>query len=263
MEYTDTAGTQKSVRSLLKQIGMDEKQAEIYLALLSLKSAKASAVAKLAKQSRSHVYIILRELEEMGLVSEVEQGNVLRFIAEPPERLLSFLKDRERKFRDLQQLVQGAMPALNAMTSAYAGSPRVTVLKGLDGMKQVYRDILTREYVGIYNAQASIDTFGDNIVTMLFGKQATLKGRDLIVNNEGAEQYLLDVPPTKDYQIRLLPKGMDFETDTIVFGDTVTLFAFDDERTIIRIENKKIADTFREWFEVMWNTSKELKSSIL
>lgn len=235
---------------------MDNKQAEIYLALLSLKSAKASAVAKLAKQSRSHTYIILRELEEMGLVSEVEQKSILEFIAEPPERLISLLKDRERKYKDLQQLVEGAMPALNAMTRAYAGSPRVTVLKGLDGMKQVYRDILTREYVGIYNPQSSLEAFGDNIVTMLFGKGATLKGRDLIVDNEGAKQYLKDVPCNANYKIKLLPKDVQFETDTIVFGDTVTLFAFDDERTIIRIDNAKIAQAFRTWFEMMWGISK-------
>lgn len=263
MEKSTTTGTDKSIRSLLRQVGMDEKQAEIYLALLSLKTAKASEVAKLAKQSRSHTYIILRELEEMGLVSEVEQGNILQFIAEPPERLIGYLKERERRFSDLQTLVKGAMPVLNAMTSAYSGTPRVTVLKGLDGMKQVYRDILTHEYVGMYNAQSSIETFGDNIVTMLFGKQATLKGRDLIVNNEGAKQYLKDIPPTKDYKIKLLPEGMDFETDTMVFGDTVVLFAFDDERTVIRIENAQIAAAFKSWFEAMWNISKAPKSSDL
>lgn len=247
----------KSIKPLLRRIGLDEKETEIYLALLSLKSANASSVAKLAKQSRSHSYLILRDLEKKGLVSEIEEEGKLRFIAEPPERLVSYLKDREMEYKELQALVEGAMPLLSSLTTSYVGAPRITVLKGLDGMKQVYRDILVQEFVGIYNAQTSFSTFGDNIVTMLFGKGATLKGRDLIVQNEGAKQYVKDIPPTGDYSVRFLPKGVTFETDTMVYGDAVTMFAFDDERTIIRIENKKIADAFRAWFEVMWSVSEK------
>lgn len=245
----------KSIRPLLQRVGLDEKQTEVYLAILSLKAAGASDIAKLAKQSRSHTYLILRDLEKMGLVSEIEQRGVLQFIAEPPERLMSYLKDREGEYRGLQSLVEGALPVLSSLTKSYVGSPRITVLKGLDGIKQVYRDIFTQKFVGIYNAQTSFDTFDDNIVTMLFGKGAKLRGRDLIVRNEGAKQYLKDIPPDEEYSVRFLPKGVSFETDTIVYGDTVTLFSFDDERTIIRIENKKIADAFRAWFEMMWNVS--------
>jgi len=246
----------KSLRSLLQRVGLEEKESDIYLSLLALKHAKASEIAKHASQSRSHTYLILRELEKKGLIAEIEHGGILQFVAEPPERLLSYLKDREREYKNLQSLVQGAMPLLSNLHASDIEPPRVSVLKGIDGMKLVYRDILAQEYVGIYNAQTSLTTFGDNIVTMLFGKEAQLRGRDLIVDNEGALQYTKDVPPSEGYQIRILPKSMTFQTDTIVYGDTMTLFAFDDERTIIRIENRKIADAFRAWFEILWSASR-------
>ncbi len=256
MQKMETVG-HKSIRPLLKQIGLDDKETEIYLALLSLKAARASDIAKLSRQSRSHAYLILRQLEKKGLVSEIEQDGILKFIAEPPQRLLSYLKDREEQCRTLQSLVQGAMPILSSLTKSYVDSPRITVLKGLDGMKQVYRDALTQKFVGIYNAQAGIDAFGKNIVTMLFGKTATLNGRDLLVQNEGAKVFLKDIQPSDSYSARLLPKGISFDTDTMVYGDTVTIFSFDDERTIIRIENKNIADSFRAWFEMMWMQSQK------
>jgi predicted transcriptional regulator len=241
----------------LKKVGLDDKQIEIYLAVLSLKTAKASEIAALGRQSRSHAYIILRELERMGLVSEIEENRIIRFVAEPPQRLLTYLHDRERQYRELQTLIQGAMPVLTSMTSAYVATPRVTTLKGLEGMKQVYRDILVQEFVGMYNAQTALNVFNENIVTMLFGKEAKLYGRDLLVNNEAATRYCKDIYPHDGYAIRLLPQGITFATDTIVYGDVVTLFAFDEENTIIRIENKHIADTFRAWFEVLWQISAE------
>ena len=98
--------------------------------------------------------------------------------------------------------------------------------------------------------------FGKNIVTMLFGPQPTLKGRDLLVDNEGAKVYLEEVPIHENYEVRRLPKGIDFKTDTIVYGDFVTMFTFDDEKTTIRIESREMADSFRAWFEVMWGMSK-------
>jgi hypothetical protein len=41
----------------------------------------------------------------------------------------------------------------------------------------------------------------------------------------------------------------------MIVGDIVSLFAYDDQQTIVRIENKNIADAFRAWFEILWNTS--------
>lgn len=245
----------RSIRPLLAQVGLDDKQTEIYLALLSLKTDKVVNIAKASGQSRSHTYIILRELEEMGLVSESKDGAVLKFHAESPEKLMSFLKDREIKYRDLQTLVEGALPLLKSLTPSYVSSPQVTTLKGIDGMKQVYRDILTQEFVGIYNVQASLDMFGSNIVTMLFGEEPRLKGRDLLVNNEGAMDYLRDVPTHEGYAVRLLPEGIYFKTDTIVYGNYVTMFTFDDQKTTIRIESREMADSFRAWFDMMWDMS--------
>ncbi len=236
-------------------MGLDEKETEIYLALLSLKVAGASDVARLAKQSRSHTYLILRALEEKGLASETEERGLLRFVAEPPERLLSYLKAREEECKDLQTLVQGALPALSSLTPGYVGSPRVTTCKGLDGMKQMYRDVLTQEFTGIYNPQASQDTFGDNIVTMLFGTEVRLNGRDLLVRGKAADNYLRDLPPHSGYATRLLPPGVTFDTDTLCFGDTLMLCTFDEERTVVRIDNRKIAHAFRAWFELLWGIS--------
>ncbi|HLD07764.1 MAG TPA: helix-turn-helix domain-containing protein [Candidatus Peribacterales bacterium] len=247
------------LRSLLKRIGLDEREAEVYLTLLSLKRARASDIAKASRQSRSHAYLILRDLQKKGLVSELEEEKILMFIAEPPQRLLSYLEDREQESRELQLLVEGALPLLSSLTAPYIGSPRVTVLKGLEGVKQTYRDILAQQFVGIYNPQTSYDSFGGNIVTRLFGDEVKLRGRDLHVDNDGSKRYIAEVKQHEEYEIRLLPRSVIFNTDTIVFGDSVALFAFDDEKTIVRIENKNLADAFRAWFEMLWGISRETK----
>lgn len=249
-----------SVRSLLARLGLDEKEREVYLALLSLKLARVTQVAKASKQSRSHTYLVLRSLEEKGLVSEVQRGAVIHFLAEPPEKLLTYVQDRERELKETEQLLQGALPLLKQIEKPLPGEPRVTKLHGLDGMKQVYRDLLTQEFTAFFNAEKMFEAFGSNVVHQLFGKDAKLRGRELFVDNEAARRYLEEIPTDEEYQIRLLPKGMMFDAEAIIYNDVVALFAYDDEKTIIRIENRNIAQSFKAWFEAMWNMAEPAKN---
>lgn len=248
-----------SLRPLLHRIGLDEREVEVYLALLALKVARASAIAKTSKQSRSHTYLVLRSLEEKGLVSEIERGKVLHFVAEPPQRLLSFVQDKEQELHDLKPIVEGVLPLLSSLTSPLVSKPRVTLLQGMEGMKQVYRDILQEEFVAFFNAGAMYSAFGCNVVLKLFGKHTRLRGRDLLVDNAGAKRYMREVEQHEEYEVRLLPKGVTFATDTIVYADTIALFAYDADLTIVRIENQNLADSLRSWHAALWNVAGKTK----
>lgn len=255
MNTTQTSGF-TAIRPLLHRIGLNEKESEVYLALLSLKVARASAVAKAAKLTRSHTYLILRDLKQKGLVAEIERNNIIHFISEPPQRLLQYVEDRERELQSLKPLIDGVLPLLSSLTKPLAGAPRVTMLQGESGMRQIYRDGLHQEICGIFNPAAAYDAFGGNIATMILGSDPQMQGRDLLVNGPAAKQWIKEVPPHEGYAIRMLPKNVHFDADTMIFGDTVALISYDDEKTIVRIENANIANAFRAWFELMWNVSK-------
>ncbi len=245
-----------AIKPLLKKLGLDEKETDVYLSVLSLKTARVSAIAKAARQSRSHTYLVLRALMARGLVSEIERGKVLQFVAEPPERLMTHLQDRRRELDELEPLVQGALPLLRGMAGSIAGQPRVTLLKGLEGMKQVYRDILVQEFQGMMDVQQMYDAFGTTVADVLFRGPVELRGQDLLVDNRGARRYRKEWPDTDAYRVRLLPKGMRLSTDMLIYGDTVVLFAYDDEKTMIRIENRNVAESFRGIFTELWEHSR-------
>lgn len=249
-----------SIRPLLRRIGLDEKETEIYLTLLSLKVSRASVIAKVAKQSRSHTYLILRSLVEKGLASEIERGNIIHFVAEPVQRLLGYLDDRKQQLEELRPLVEEALPQFSSITSQFVGQPRVTLLRGIDGMKQVYRDMFKKDFCALFNPESMYKAFGGNVVKQVLGNHAELRGRDLLVDTPAVQRYADDIEVSDEYQIRVLPKSVSFLTDNIVTNDAVALFAYDLDQTIVRIENANIAAAFRAWFEVLWIQSCPLKT---
>lgn len=75
----------------LQEIGLNEKESAIYLALLQVDSASVVSLADKTKIKRPTVYVVLEALAKKGLVSEVEIGNKTHFAAESPERLETFV----------------------------------------------------------------------------------------------------------------------------------------------------------------------------
>ena len=244
-----------AIRPLLRRIGLDEKETEIYLAALSLKVARASAIAKAAKVARSNAYLILRSLVEKGLVSEVERGKVIHFVAEPPQRLKQFVEERERELKSLGPLIDGILPMLSSLTKPLTGAPRVTMLRGKEGMRQICNDAFKQELCGVFNPQVMFRAFGGNVVTMILGKKPAMHGRDLLVDGPAATHYRKDVPETEDYHMRTLPKDTKLDADIMIYGDTVAILAYDEELTIVRMQNQNIAAAMHAWFEILWKAS--------
>jgi sugar-specific transcriptional regulator TrmB len=244
-----------AIRPLLKRAGLDAREIEIYLTILSLKIAPASRIAKEARQERSNTYLILHSLQEKGLISEVERGKVRHFVAEDPNRLLVHIEEQEKEMQQIHTLLGDALPILRSITKSITDQPRVTLSRGFDAMKQSYREILSQEFVGAFNLEKVYGTFGKTVAESIFGKAAELKGREFVINNEAGREYF-EKQNSPHLESRLFPKDILFDSDILIFRDTVVFFAYDDEKTVVRIENQNIADLLTSWFEMLWSTMK-------
>ncbi len=243
---------EQAIATLLKRLNLDEREVAVYLVLLQLRMARASAIAKAAKQSRSHTYLVLRSLQEKGLVAEVERGKVLHFIAEPPDRLLSYIEGREEELRTLKPLVRGSLPYLESLRHPLVEQARITTLHGPEGMKHVYRDVLGSRYYGLFNPQAAEQAFGPDYTKTLLRRGRELTGKDLLVDGPAAKRYIQNVHQHEHYAIRLFPSGVEFPGNTVISGDTVFFLTYDREGTIIRLEHRSIAQAMRVWFDLLW-----------
>ncbi|OGJ62054.1 hypothetical protein A3C37_00200 [Candidatus Peribacteria bacterium RIFCSPHIGHO2_02_FULL_53_20] len=246
-----------AIRNIFRGMGLEDKEIDVYLTLIPLKSAPVSVIAKASKQPRTSIYFILDKLQEKGFVSEVESGKITQYVAEPPEKLINHAQEMQTKFHRIEQQIHDALPFLSSLVSPLATTPKVTLLHGIEGMKKTYREILSQPFIGFLNPHIMYETFGTTTSNYLFQKKKIpLQGRDLITQNAYLDRYIKESPPTKEHDYRILPQGVEFFSDTLVYGDHVAFFAYDHQHTIVRIENSRIAGMIRSWFDALWGISR-------
>ena len=120
----------------LRAYGLSEKEASVYLSLLSLGPATANQVAERANLVRTTTYDILKTLKEKGIVRCITKNKVLYYEAAPPQKLIEILDEKRRT-------ISAIIPSLQQLSLPAKNEPKFEVFDGREGIKTVYQDILS------------------------------------------------------------------------------------------------------------------------
>lgn len=126
----------------LRSLGLNEKEAQAYLALLAAGSVSASTLGARISMPKSTARYLCRELAKKGLVSYSRKGAVFFYVAEPPEKLISGLEREKRKIEQKQEAAQRIMTELKTIARPESALPRVRFYEGLEGLAEAYHAVL-------------------------------------------------------------------------------------------------------------------------
>jgi len=240
---------------LLTQLGFNERETDVYVALCGLGQAKATVISRASKQPRTRIYQSLEALEERGLIARTENNGVLEFFPNRPDALLELVMQRMGELDSLKGALKEVLPLLAIRKHGTNQKPIVQVSHGMEAMKMIYREILSQPFISIFNPKLTYERFGQGTVQWAFGRQVRLRARELIVDNEESRTYTSRWKMTKQYQYRILPAGIQFDTDIMVTDNLLTLFFYDDEFTVVRIDNPRLTAPMKNLFEFVWKLS--------
>lgn len=134
--------TNASINEELRHFGFSEKEVDIYLALLELRSAPASEIAKKARVKRPTAYVVLDALSERGLVNIAERRGVKFYNASSLDQLIQHFKDEAKKYANLANKAKKILPKLRSKKIEDGLESKVQFFKGSSGIKTVYDDVL-------------------------------------------------------------------------------------------------------------------------
>lgn len=236
----------------LKEIGLTDTEIKVYVTLLQEGQSLASAISEKSKVERAVTYHILEKLMRKGLVSYVIRENRKYFNAAEPEKLKDLLKEQEAALNDI-------IPELTKLKKQDNQQISIEVFRGKEGFKTVLDDLIRDKkpyyIIGYTGAGSEIAEFWYK-----HWNKRRIKNkvhRYLLLNKGNEELKALEYPLTS---IKILPYSAIHESKSsiIIYGDDkVLLFLPIEEFAGIRIKNKEIHNSYKEYFSLLWKLAKK------
>ncbi len=237
----------------LRNLGLSEKEAQVYLALLQLGTATPYRIAKKSGLKRPTAYVIAEELVEKRVITRLLGEEPRQYIAKPVEMVLLA---QEAKLIQTRQV----LPELKSLTKAEPDKVRTLYFEGPTGFREAlhYRmkDQVGKTFVGFYAAAAGVapETLAimDEWIEDMRKHQVHMKG--LV-----PKHAFLDTYRAKDAEYGREFKAVPYEKYS---SNSVSIDTMDDMVRIIDsrgpllqaviIENPRIAATVRQIFQLTW-----------
>jgi len=242
--------------STLKQVGLNEKQAKIYLAALELGETTIKEIAKKAEIKRTTIYDLLSEMLENGLIRQTVRGVKKKFIASSPEELQLIVQKREA-------LLSQIMPTLNSMSNVGNVKPKIRFYEGRAGLMEIYQDTL--KYSSEILAFASDDSakvlrmdWATRYIRQRVNKKIYYKGiiaQSTLIEKEFATKNQAQLRSTKMIDSKKYP----ISNEIMMYGhQKIAIISAKDAMGII-IESAEIYQTQKSIFELLWDNLPEIK----
>lgn len=235
----------------LKEYGIDEQRAELYLAALGMGQAGAGTLAKAVGLHRTAIYDNLRVLEEKGLITSLYEGKRKLYVPLHPKELSKQVESQYKQLKDL-------LPDFLAAYAASGTQPFVQMFTGPKAAMQVYEDILaTTKEAYIYLSPSTLTARMVNEREMKAWIQKRIakgiRSRSLRVRGK-------DVPHVPEYNkrqeflrdIRYLPTHMDLKAALYVYEHNIGVISTTTDGVAFIIHSPDLAYSLRQIFEFLW-----------
>ncbi len=240
-----------STLDTLKDLGLPEQDAHIYLSLLRIGGSTASGVAKAAGVKRTTVYAILHSLAQKGFVAMYYKKSRQLYYAEKPERIKRHF---EKKLENFESLI----PALEALDKTKIQMTGLRFIETIDELKRFYGDILeeyrNKEYYAIGSAGAWEGLEPEFFVKYRKDRAKAGIHTKILLSNFKPEANPSD--PKLLREVKFLPKKYKFKSTIDIFKDTILIVSPELTSLAVVIRVPAMVDVFKAMFEMLWEATK-------
>lgn len=238
----------------LKNVGLTDKEARVYVALLQLGRASSYAVSVKSGLKKPTTYVILDELVEKGFAHQIPRAKKKMYVPVSPDEVFGIAEEK-------LEVARQALPELKSLTKE---TDKVNTLyfEGLKGLREAmwYRmeEQKDKTMVGFY--AANLDTPPEGYA-LIDEWQAALRKRNITLQgitpkHESLRQYFEgDWGRTKLIDFKFLPyEEYSSKISMEAVLDMVRILDFNEESMqAVIVENKHVADMVRQVFNIAWN----------
>ncbi len=236
----------------LVDAGLNQKEAEIYLTLLKMKSATAYKIAKASSLKKPTVYVVLETLRQKGFILKTPSKRGTTYTAKSPDEFINIV---EQKFNS----VLNTLPLLKSIFKESANNINVFYFEGLKGLEELcyykFDEMKNQEMVGFFAKPSNnFKEYGDMFTKWekdLFKNNVTIRGitpdhqymKGRVQKNQNNYRNLKFVNPEKYSSTVSIDVSLDF----------VRIMDLKNINGVV-IENADLAKAIRQIFDMVWSS---------
>jgi len=228
----------------LQQAGLTGNESKVYLELIKKGELSANQISKNTGMDRTLTYTILNHLIEKGQVNYIIKESKKIFSASSPENLLNSVKSKEILILDL-------IKQLNEVKTEKQDPIEIKVYEGKEGF---------RTFMNVALKEKEMFSFGGTgrAYDLLYEMPAVAKQMKKV----GIHLKVILGKPfaghdfTKYENVLVRLSEIKSESTTSIFGDYISIHLLKDKPIVILIKNKDIAESYRNYFQVLWKNAK-------
>jgi len=242
------------IKDILQDLGLSNKEAEVYLALLKLGEETASRISQIAQLNRITTYVLLKNLQEKGFCSVYDKNKVQYFKSIKPEQIIGLLEEKKHK-------VKAILPQLKQQEKAIEDKPEISLYEGKKGIASCMTALLNdsenkKEVFGYGNVSISEQVI--RYQSLYWRKNRLLRKIKMKAVSDSFGDVEHRSPPQwkKLTEVRTNKELAKLSVYVIITENYVGYFMMKGEPYCTLIKSKELAEKERFNFEFLWKTAR-------
>ncbi|MFH1286208.1 MAG: helix-turn-helix domain-containing protein [Candidatus Magasanikbacteria bacterium] len=233
----------------LQKLGFTKNLSTVYLTLFELGEAKAGELVRRTGMHRNLVYTALDLLEEKKLVSKNTKRGVAVYVALDPARIMGEVEEKKKLAEDIIE---------ELLAKHRVSSQEVIVYEGKEEIQKKYLELYSTlakdDYWYVLGLSPNFFEINGKKNIDLFAKLQVEHG----IHMKGVSGYLDEKESTyiKETEglteFKLIPDIARKDSEINIIKDRVLIFIFTEPYTIIEIFNHDLVESYKEYFEFLW-----------
>lgn len=254
-----------AINQTLKKLGLNEKEIDVYLALLRGGKTRPALLAKSTKLNRATLYSVAKGLLSKGIITEDMSGKILEFAPLPADNLSNILSQAKKELKEKEENIKKAIAELSLITPDKSYSvPKIRFIEE-DAVEKYLFDNTPKWQDSIiagdgiwwgYQDQSFAENFEKWIDFTWKTKQSKhAHYKPQVFSNDTVIERRLGKKYSKDIRDIKLINDTDFTANTWVCGDyMIMIVTHQHPYYLIEVHDHMLAHNTKEIFKKLWKT---------
>ncbi len=241
-------------KKTLEGIGLTPGEVKVYSALIELGESTTGKIISHSKLSSGKIYEILDKLIHKGLATFILKEKTKYFSATDPNKILEYVDDKKKAIEEKREEIKNILPDLIRLNDSKKQDYRAVIYKGLEGVKTATFESLNELEPGEFFLNIGASEKRSPAIALMWHQFEALRNKKRV-------KIKFLVSPDANFKDYKTIKKKDIRTALIagkvpisVAKRSVLIYNFT-ELSVIKITNQDVADSFKDFFNVLWGSS--------